>query len=207
VPEDLTVESWQALLQLDSRNKRRKFYRFLFLKGIKKMNVITKKQARTETRLAELANMPNDTEDGHLKYGLMGNNIFLRIYDATMTEYENYRVIRAMQMEEQKIFIDCGFDESMSPQELKNLAKQLVLVFADNRAHSQPFDLYYCNAPRTNKSVKFLHNLVPTIFDTTFPLNITEKSYLDLVGENILYFFSSNICEITFKNNTILKLL
>lgn len=70
--------------------------------------------------------------EGVITYGLAGNNIFLRFYDTTINNFYNSRLIQAM-MFGQKLIIDCGFEEQMTKQENINCAKQLMLLFGDNR--------------------------------------------------------------------------
>lgn len=46
----------------------------------------------------------------------------------------NNRLIQAMQFG-QKLVVDIGYDTDMSRRENLNCAKQLMLLFAENRAH------------------------------------------------------------------------
>lgn len=73
-------------------------------------------------------------EEFALKYDLSHNNIFLRFYDTTINHMYNNRLIQAM-MFGQKLVVDCGYDEYMTKRENLNCAKQLMLLFAENRLH------------------------------------------------------------------------
>ncbi|XP_065345027.1 mitochondrial ribonuclease P protein 1 homolog [Cloeon dipterum] len=190
VPDSLSVESWKDLLQMSSVHKRTKFYRFLFIKSCIKAKEKEKRKRKSEEYLAYLEQKKEnaDADSGHLKYGLMNNGILLRIYESTITEYNNYRLIRCMEMQEQKLFIDCGFEQNMSQLEISSFSKQLMIAFRDNRAHDQPFDLHLCNARPEDRTLQDMQKSMPTLFNKTFPLNITEKNYTDVVPKkNIVY--------------------
>lgn len=49
-----------------------------------------------------------------------------------MNSFYNSRLIKAM-LFGQKLVVDCGFGEHMTKHESINCAKQLMLLFADNR--------------------------------------------------------------------------
>lgn len=58
-------------------------------------------------------------------------------------------------------------------------AKQLMLCFAENREHDQPFDLHYCNADMAGATMTYLKRYIPTMLDVAFPMNVHAGSYLD----------------------------
>lgn len=67
-------------------------------------------------------------------YGLGYNTILLRVYDSTINQFYNNRLIQAMRFGE-KIVIDCSYESYMTTRESTNCAKQLMLLFAENRFH------------------------------------------------------------------------
>lgn len=73
-------------------------------------------------------------EEGVIEYGLARNTIFMRIHDTTVNQLYNNRLIQAMQFG-QKLVVDCGYDSKMTNRENINCAKQLMLMFAENRMH------------------------------------------------------------------------
>lgn len=88
----------------------------------------------------------------------------------------------------QKLIFDCSYDSHMTDREAINAAKQLMLSFADNRVHDDPYDLHFCNANFDNTTMKYLHKHIPTLLDKEFPLNIHECSYMDLFPkEQLIY--------------------
>ncbi|CAK9831464.1 Mitochondrial ribonuclease P protein 1 homolog [Anthophora retusa] len=93
------------------------------------------------------------------------------------------------------IVFDCGYEPFMAPFEQQNCAKQLLLSFSANRIHDDPVNLYFCNANMDGLIMQRLHRIIPQIYDPDFPLNITEKSYLDVFDKKKLIYLTphSNI--------------
>lgn len=97
------------------------------------------------------------------------------------------RLIRAMQFSP-KIVLDCSYDRHMTRREALNAAKQLMLCFADNRMHDDPFDLHYCNVNLESICTKALNRYIPTMLNTEFPMNVHEKCFTELFPkENLVY--------------------
>lgn len=51
-----------------------------------------------------------------------------------MNQMYNNRLIQAMQFGQQLV-VDCGYEEHMVKREIINCAKQIMLLFSDNRYH------------------------------------------------------------------------
>lgn len=77
-------------------------------------------------------NLP--VEEFSQRYGLGYNTILLRVYDSTINQFYNNRLIQAMMFGE-KIVIDCSYESHMSRRETTNCAKQFMLLFSENRVH------------------------------------------------------------------------
>lgn len=192
VPRKVTADQWKELLQLSSRNKRKSFLRFLFSLEMKKENKKKKKEEKQTARSKEEVEEPN-SED-RIKYGFHGSTIFVRVYDTTMNNLYNYNAIRAM-IFGQKLVFDCSYDPYMNSRESKNCAKQLMIVFSENRIHPDPFNLYFTNAHADSPTMKYLHKHIPTLYEDTFPLNVTPKSYLDLFPKKDLVYLTPHCRE------------
>ncbi|KAK7864193.1 hypothetical protein R5R35_004104 [Gryllus longicercus] len=182
VPTQLKPADWKELISLESRSARKKYLLFIWKKEMTKSNEKRKKELKRIDR--EKLDIPVRDRDA---YGLGGNTIFMRIRESTMTNYLNGKLIEAMQFG-QELVVDCGYDQYMTRREAKNCAKQLMLLFSDNRMHINPFNLYFCNARKESESIKEFGKLLCIPFEPHFPLNITEKSYLDLFPkQNLVY--------------------
>lgn len=101
----------------------------------------------------------------------------------------NSRLIRAMQFSP-KIVLDCSYDEHMTKRESINAAKQLMLCFAENRAHDDPFDLHYCNVNTKSISMQYLQRFIPTMHNPEFPMNVQEKCFTELFPKEQLVYLT-----------------
>ncbi|CAG9760064.1 unnamed protein product [Ceutorhynchus assimilis] len=197
--EYMTAEIWENMLKLPSRSGRTKYLDFLFRTSKKKHNKLVKKLEKRKTFEEHLANKelsPKSLpiEEHALKYGLLFNNIFIRFNDSTMNNFYNNRLIQAIQFG-QKLVIDCGYDQNMTRRENQYTAKQLMLLFADNRYNDDPFDIHYVNINKDSDLTKMFHKYVPTMFDKEFPMNAHEKSYLDLFPKEKLVYLTPHCRE------------
>lgn len=196
VPEALSIENWRNLLDLKSFSKRKKFYSYLFIKGVKKSLAKEKRTIKGMKYQAKLNAIEEEVTSGHLKYGLMNNCIMLRVYNATITENDNYRLVRAMQLDEQKLIIDCGYEQHLSQYEINNLSSQLLLAFSNNRVHPDPFVLHMCNLKREDATVRLMERSLPTVYNPTFPIHVTDKHYLDMVPKEKLIYLTPHCKEV-----------
>lgn len=195
VPDNssLTNDNWKHLLTLPSLSARRKYLEFLFKVGKKKENRDKKKQAKREEW--EENPKPKRDRDDVMNYNLGGNHFMLRIYETTMNQMYNNRLIQAMQFG-QKLVVDCGFHKNMTPRENSNCAKQLMLLFADNRSSDEPFDLHFCNVTRDSSLITALNKFITTMYEPSFPLNLHEKSYLEIFPKEQLVYLTPHCKEV-----------
>lgn len=90
----------------------------------------------------------------------------------------------------EKLIFDCSYDQHMTNREAKNAAKQLMLCFAANRKHIQPFDLHFCNANFNNETMIQLERYIPTMRNKEFPLHLHEGSFIDLFAKEQLVYLT-----------------
>ncbi|XP_046391111.1 mitochondrial ribonuclease P protein 1 homolog [Ischnura elegans] len=193
VPTHMTTAHWQELLNLPTRSSRKKFLSYLFGVEKKKENRKRKKEEKIPVEEMDGDNDKSESAD-RITYGFRGSTIFLRIYDSTMDNFYNYNAIRAMMLG-QKLVFDCSYDIHMTPRESKNCAKQLTLAFGDNRMNPDPFDLYLTGGSPDCRTLSYLKKCIPTMYDDIFPLNVTEKSYLDLFPKEKLVYLTPHCRE------------
>ncbi|KAL1490251.1 hypothetical protein ABEB36_012978 [Hypothenemus hampei] len=190
--ETITPEMWKHLLDAPSRSARAKYLTFLFKVLKKKESRLEKKMEMRKAREENTDRKPLESlpiEEHALNYGLQRNNIFLRFTEQTINHFYNYQLIKAMQFG-QKLVIDCGYDENMTKRENLNTAKQLMLSFADNRIHKDPFDIHFLNMKKNTELHNMLVKYIPTLYEREFPLNVQEKSYLDLFPKDKLVYLT-----------------
>ncbi|XP_063990012.1 mitochondrial ribonuclease P protein 1 homolog [Diachasmimorpha longicaudata] len=192
VPDELRSRHWYELVLLESTNKRRKYLEFLFSLEKKKEHKAEKKKLQRETREKFLAEeKTRDTSDipAWLDYRLGRNSPFLRFYDSTMNQLGNWRLLKAM-MWGQKLVMDCGYEHEMTRMERKNCARQMMLTWAANRDHIEPFDIHFCNFNPKGDLHEDFQAFIPTMYEDDFPMNITSKSYLEVFDKNQLVYLT-----------------
>ncbi|GLV44512.1 roswell [Carabus blaptoides fortunei] len=186
----MKTQHWQELLNKDSKSQRRRYLEFLWKTEKKRENTKAKKeQARIERE-----NRPEYVHDGHIRYGLNHNTFLIRIYDTTINNLYNNRLVQAMQFG-QKLVIDCGYDDNMTSRECMNCAKQLMLAFSENRIHDDPFDLHFCNVNNSKVTMQSLHRHIATLHEPWFPLHLHAASYMDVVPKDKLVYLTPHCRE------------
>uniref|UniRef100_A0A1B0AML1 RNA (guanine-9-)-methyltransferase domain-containing protein 1 n=1 Tax=Glossina palpalis gambiensis TaxID=67801 RepID=A0A1B0AML1_9MUSC len=181
---------WDQIIAMPSRSARMKFYSYLCknaaiaeTRKMKKQEKAASAQDRIDAIRKERAENP------HIVYGLGNVSMFLRVYDATINHWMNHRLIRAM-LFSPKIVLDCSYDNQMDKREAENAAKQLMLCFAENRAHDDPFDLHYCNVDLDSTCMKRLQSYIPTMLNPEFPMNIHSECFTEIFSKNNIVYLT-----------------
>lgn len=157
---------------------------------MQKKNLEIKKEKRKSFIILKKAEEAEEIKNNdHIHYGLMHNTFLLRIYDTAINHFHNTKLVRAMQFG-QKLIFDCSYDSHMIPREAVNAAKQLMLCFAENRFHDDPFDLHFCNADQSGITMKTLYKHIPTLTEPSFPLNVHQESFMDLFPKEKLVYLT-----------------
>ncbi|KRT80697.1 hypothetical protein AMK59_5382, partial [Oryctes borbonicus] len=181
----LRKDYWQELLRLNTRTARKKYLTFLFKLEKKKENMQLKKEKKQQDKKPK----SDENAEDHLTYSLMHNTILLRVYDSTINNFYNSRLIKAL-MFGQKLIVDCGYYKEMTTRENVNCAKQLMLLFAENRINDDPYDLHLCNLNKQSSLAQALHRQIATMYEPWFPLNIHQESYLEIFPKDKLIYLT-----------------
>lgn len=188
--ERMKPRHWDHILELPTKSARRRYYQFLWQNEMRDENKQATKERKRAENVERIALLKEEeANNDHIVYGLGRNSMFLRIYDATITQFQNHRLINAM-MFEQKLIIDCSYDEFMNPKEASNAGKQLMLSFAENRLHDEPFDLQFCNVNLNDTSINTLMKFIPTLLDADFPLNVHTESMTEKFDKDKLVYLT-----------------
>lgn len=188
--EKLRQSDWDYICNLPSKSARRRHYLFMWKNQIKKENEKIKREEKKKATAERLEiKRELNQQNEHLIYGLNFNSMFMRIYDTTITKFQNSRLINAM-MYGQKIVFDCSYDEFMNRQEASNTGKQLMISFAENRMNDQPFDIHFCNVNMKSYSFEILKKFIPTCLDIDFPMNLHTESFNDLFDKRRLVYLT-----------------
>lgn len=188
IPSKISLDRWKELVAAPTRSQRIKLLSFLFRTEKKKERDLRKKEERKKKmEVLREENALKREENDHITYGFGGSTIFLRVYDTKIDAFHNNKLVSAMQFG-QNLVLDCSYDEHMTHKEASLCAKQMMILFSENRKDDEPFNLHFCNANKETKVIQKLNKLIPTLYDDDFPVNITDKSYLDLFPkENLVY--------------------
>ncbi|XP_060831928.1 mitochondrial ribonuclease P protein 1 homolog [Bombus pascuorum] len=189
VPDNLTAYNWLYLLNTTTKNERRSYMEFLW-------KVQMKRQSQKQKKLLKLEKKAQSNIEDSV-YGLNKFTMFHRIRPNTINRFYNGKLITAM-LYEPALVIDVSYDEYMTPHEKSACAKQLSYLFATNRFHISPFNVYFCNINKDSVLMNMVHKIIPSLYDPDFPLNITSKSYLELFDKNKLVYLTPH-------TNTILE--
>jgi len=148
-------------------------------------------QKRKEFKRSKLPPLPEIKEEdpSGTTYGLTKNTFFLRLYDTTINKYHHGKMCAALQFNP-PLVIDMSYDEHMTTREANNCSKQLEMLITDNRRHRDPLNLYLCNAKKDSTVMQYLYRKIPTLYDDSYVLNMSEKSYLDLFPREQLVYLS-----------------
>lgn len=167
----------------------RKYLEFLWRNEMSAKNCQVKKELKKAEWLAKKEKEEQAEDTGEMKYGLLHNTLFMRIYDTTINHYYNGKLIQNM-MFEPKLVFDCGYEDNMNQHETHNCAKQLSLAFASNRTHVNPMFIYFCNFNKDGSLKYCLQQNIPTLLNDDFPAVITSQSYLDIFPKNELVYLT-----------------
>ncbi|XP_037949145.1 mitochondrial ribonuclease P protein 1 homolog [Teleopsis dalmanni] len=179
---------WEHILTLPTKSARSRYYAYLWQIQVKSES----KQRKKEERAVEIQKRREDIlrqneENNHIIYGLNNCSFFLRIYDSTINHWMNNRLVSAMQYSP-KLIMDCSYDRHMTKREAINASKQLMISFAENRLHDEPFDLHFCGANINSVCMSSLQRYIPTMMHQDFPMNVHEKCFTEIFPkENLVY--------------------
>lgn len=166
----------------------RKHLNFLWRNEKSEQNEKAKKELKKAEWLAKKEE-EEEQESDEIKYGLANNTLFLRIYEKTINNFYNGKLIQNMMFEPNIVF-DCSYENNMTQREIHNCSKQMSLAFASNRVHINPLCLYYCNFNKDGLLKQYLHQNMPTLLNDDFPVTITSQSYLDIFPKDQLVYLT-----------------
>lgn len=210
VPKRMLAEHWRELLNTPAKNHRFQYLKFLWLKEVKREKDLRK---QAENRVAFLQVLeerkkqerPVRTTSSPMCYGLTEVSLFHRFYEPEINRLYNYKMLQARMFGPQ-IIVDCSYENYMNLKEINLCAKQMLIMWSENRDCFYPFDLLFCNLVETSPMLKKLRKTIPSIDeDPTFPFNYTPKNYLDLYPKEQLVYLTPHCTETldTYDGNSV----
>ncbi|KFM77478.1 Mitochondrial ribonuclease P protein 1-like protein, partial [Stegodyphus mimosarum] len=192
IPEYLTMQQIEELLNVETKSGRLKYLAYLFKKEKIKLSDLLKKERKRNLRLNRTASLNDESQPSHIQYGLGRNSLLLRLEKRTMNQFYNLKLANAL-LFGQKIVIDLDYDDYMRQKERRDCAAQLRLLYSINRENHFPYDLYFCNAKPSYHCVQYLRQEMPNIDDSF--INLTEQSYVDIFPKEKLIYLSPHATE------------
>lgn len=193
VPVNFRRKDWDEILSLQTKSERIRFYKHLFIKEkkelIDKLKAIERTKKLEDVRKNRLPKSTLNCTNSPIEYGLIYNNLFLRIPNQKIKRACNYRLLKA-EMFGPSLIIDCSYESKMSKVELHHCASQLLYGCTSNREMNNPFNIIHCNFNINGVLMQKLMHLMPDINEQNSLFNYTNKTYLDLYPPDRLIYLS-----------------
>lgn len=191
VPKKITVDEWKyMLLELSNPYARTKYLTFLAKNEFKQQNEKIKREQQKFKFIEKRAsiNVPD-----HINYGLGRNSLFMRIKWSSIINLAEAKCCTAM-LHSNNIVFDLDYEKYMTPNEIKNCAKQILLSADMNRFHVNPLNLHLCNFPNDGK----MKNILDRYFGYYASLksgHIHEESYSEVFDPRSVVYLSPHAKE------------
>ncbi|KFV81412.1 Mitochondrial ribonuclease P protein 1, partial [Struthio camelus australis] len=136
VPENISEEQLKAFVECPSKSSKKKYLKYLHLKELYKKNDKRKMDEKRERRL--------ETQEKASKTDETRKNSFTCLWASAMDKTHNWRAAQSMVFGQPLVF-DMSFENYMSPREVANTVRQIVLSEGCNRKSVDPFHVHFCN--------------------------------------------------------------
>lgn len=180
IPENVSMESWEELIDINSSLARKKFLRYLFLNEKSTENQEKKQNERSHYCRERYQQIAEELESntGHISYGLWRNSMFIKYTDKGMDNVLNHKLINS-RLYGQSIIFDNSFDCTMNRREKLSLAKQFCACFGLNRLYDDPFYFNLFNISTKDETTHQLRKHMPPLFDDDFLIDVHSSNYMD----------------------------
>ncbi|OQR78984.1 mitochondrial ribonuclease P protein 1-like [Tropilaelaps mercedesae] len=168
------------VMKLRNLKQRAKFYGYLFKTEMTELNRKIKKEKR-RIELESISKKPTK----------MAHAIYPIIREHQQRLFYNSRLASAA-MFGQKLVIDCGFEDSMSKQDLTSLMIQIQLVFAANKVSRDPFDLILSDVEKGKIIDQQICKFLPQVESNSSLITKSYDSYLNMFPNKRIIYLSPN---------------
>ncbi|KAM3934702.1 tRNA methyltransferase 10 homolog C isoform 2-T2 [Leptodactylus fuscus] len=178
VPDSISTDELQALLELSTKSSRKKYLKQLLFKELKKKNRQKKKLEKEESK--------SDVEINIEK----PSSYLLKFRRRTEDRFDAWRVAQAMIFGQPLVF-DMVYDRYMSQRELENTVSQLQMCESFNTKSREPFHIHFCNlqpnGPYHKELVKYYQGSWDNVLITS-----TEKSHVEIFPKDRLVYLTAD---------------
>ncbi|XP_069827136.1 tRNA methyltransferase 10 homolog C [Dendropsophus ebraccatus] len=178
VPDSISTEELEALLQLPTKSSRRKYLKILLLKELHKKSRQKKKLEKQQSK--------SDSEIRMEKQSTTYLNVWKRSEDS----FDSWRCAQAMIFGQPLVF-DMAYDRYMSKRELENTVSQLLMCEGLNKKSMEPFHIHFCNLQPDGPYHKELVKRYQGSWDNVL-ITGTEKSYVDVFPKDRLVYLTAD---------------
>ncbi|XP_027197288.1 mitochondrial ribonuclease P protein 1 homolog [Dermatophagoides pteronyssinus] len=207
VPSILSVNDMKRLLSTyDDEKELRKMIKFFYTRECDKFNTYKKKFYKKQEMLEKKREKYGENDEweqgvfdiqGHLVYGLWHNSLISRITKQAIRDYRSNHISRQTCLFGQKLIVDLDYDQYMKPSEIGLLAKQISIMYYENRVNrdypeSLPYDVHFTNCRVGENTVNELSRHLKRMDDLK-QYYFHPESYLsrpDLFPKNKLIYLS-----------------
>ncbi|XP_068163446.1 tRNA methyltransferase 10 homolog C [Antennarius striatus] len=191
VPEEITDEQLQELLQLTTKTSWRKYLKFLATKERYKKAEIMKRERKRAERVA--------LEEQETEKKNYDNTFLLNPGRSKLEKMEQWKIVQAMMFGQPLVF-DMSYESKMSRRELENAVCQMLEAEGWNRHASDPFHIHYCCLqPNGAFEKQFIHRYKEEAWNNRFitktalePIDVfpvEDLVYLTADSPNVLHKF------------------
>lgn len=177
VPDSISTEELQALLQIPTKSSRKKYLKLLLLKELSKKNKLKKKLEKEQSKSDDEINIKKSTT-------------YLQVWKRREDSFDDWRCAQAMVFGQPLVF-DMAYDRYMSQRELENTVSQLQMCDGFNKKSKEPFHIHFCNLQLNGPYHKELVRRYQSAWDNVL-ITATEKSHVDIFPKDQLVYLTAD---------------
>ncbi|XP_056412161.1 tRNA methyltransferase 10 homolog C [Hyla sarda] len=177
MPDSISTEELQELLQLPTKSSRKKYLKKLHIKELYK-------KSRQKKKLEKKQSM-SDTESNPEKH-----SSYLKVWKRMEDNFDSWRIAQAMIFGQPVVF-DMAYDRYMSEREMENTVSQLQMCDGFNKKSMEPFHIHFCNLQPNGPYHKELVKRYQGAWDNVL-ITATEKSHVDIFPKDRLVYLTAD---------------
>lgn len=187
VPQEMTDEEVQALIELPTKSSKKKFLRYLASKEAIKRNNKKKKEMKKAEREASIEqSRRQDSSANESK-----NTFLLYFRSASLDKLLAWRSAQSMMFGQPLVF-DFSYESNMSRYEMTNTVSQMINVEGYNRRSTDPFHLHFCNLqPGGTYSQELVKRYGAETLDRLL-ITSTDRQHVDIFPREQLVYLTAD---------------
>nr|XP_020640557.1 mitochondrial ribonuclease P protein 1 [Pogona vitticeps]XP_020640558.1 mitochondrial ribonuclease P protein 1 [Pogona vitticeps] len=182
VPENISEEQFQNLLELPTKTSKKKYLAFLFKRELKKKAEKEKKEKKKESSRETCVekNSSNKPE----------NRLIKSFWSKSEDIVHSWRVAQSMIFGQPLVF-DMSYENEMSQKEIKYTVKQMMECEAFNRRAKDPFHFHYCSLTTDSPYHKEFVKRYGEAWDKLL-VTVSEKAYVEIFPRDQIVYLTAD---------------